>query len=76
MKRTVTFAVGIGIFVAASALGVSDYSANSTGPAMSAGAAEFGLIAVDALTDEQRALLQAKYRYWSSSDHATAKLPR
>lgn len=71
MKRTLTFVVGIGIFVAASAIGKSDQP-NSVS---SATADDFGQVSVENLTAEQRAVLQAKYRYWSSSDYISPKAP-
>ena len=71
MKRTVTFTVGIIIFATASAIGKSDQPVAS----IDAATAEFGQLSVENLTNEQRAMLHSKYRYWSSSAGITAKTP-
>lgn len=74
MKRSFTFAVGICIFVAASATGKSDHVGNNSA-AVTAEAADFGQVSVRNLTAEQRQILQNKFRNWSSSNYAIAKTP-
>jgi hypothetical protein len=74
MKRSITFAIGLGSFVAASALGISDHS-SSANQSATAGSDQFGLVSVENLTSEQRAVLQAKFRYWSASDQVSIKTP-
>jgi|GEM_PF-2978527 len=71
MKRTITFTVGIVIFAAASALGKSDQPSVSVDEA----GAEFGQLAVENLTDQQRAILQSRYRNWTSSMPVIPKMP-
>lgn len=75
MKRTITVAVGIGIFVAAGAIGRSDQF-NASNDAVAANSSEFGQVSVENLTVEQRELLQSKFRYWTSSSSIAAKAPR
>jgi hypothetical protein len=71
MKRTVTFTIGIIIFATASAIGKSDQpTANAE-----AAATGFGQLSVESLSNEQRALLQSKYRYWRSSTSLVPKAP-
>ena len=74
MKRRITFTIGIVIFTAASAIGMSDHS-NSRNEAAISGASDFGQVSVENLTTEQRAVLQAKYRYWTSGNSVTVKAP-
>jgi hypothetical protein len=74
MKRTITFTAGIVIFAAASAIGKSDQP-NANAEAVTAEAAEFGQLSVENLTAEQRALLQSKFRYWTSSGAIAPKAP-
>ncbi len=74
MKRTITFAIGVAIFAAASAVGISDHP-NARSEAAVSGASDFGQVSVENLTTEQRAVLQAKYRYWTSGNSVTAKAP-
>ena len=71
MKRTIIFTVGIIIFAAASAIGKSDQPTANTDVA----AIEFGQLSVENLTDEQRAILQSKFRYWTSSGTLVPKTP-
>lgn len=74
MKRTITFTVGVVIFAAASAVGMSDHS-NARNDAAVPGVSDFGQISVENLTAEQRAVLQSKYRYWTSAGSVTPKAP-
>lgn len=74
MKRTLTFALGLGVFIAASAVNKSDLP-TGLDEASVIGSAEFGLVAVENLTAEQRAVLQAKYRYWTSTTYVAPKAP-
>lgn len=71
MKRPLTFIVGICIVVVASAIGKSDNpnAVNATE------ASDFGQVSVENLTIEQRAVLQQKFRYWSSSTYVSPKAP-
>jgi hypothetical protein len=75
MKRSITFAIGLGSFVAASALGISDHSSSASLSAVTASSDQFGLVSVENLTSEQRAVLQAKFRYWPASDQVSIKTP-
>jgi hypothetical protein len=74
MKRTVTFTVGIVIFAAASAIGKSDQP-NANAYNATAESAAFGQLSVENLTAEQRAVLQSKFRYWTSSGVVAPKAP-
>ena len=67
MKRTLIFVVGICSVVAASAVGFSEQSNNAGASGTSVADPEFGLVAVEKLTVEQRAVLQAKYRHWAAA---------
>jgi hypothetical protein len=74
MKRTVTFTVGIIIFATASAIGKSDQP-NASAYNAASGSAEFGQLSVENLSAEQRAVLQSKFRYWTSSSVVVPKAP-
>ncbi|MGC3980703.1 MAG: hypothetical protein QM808_05535 [Steroidobacteraceae bacterium] len=54
----------------ASAIGKSDQPITA-----SAADSEFGQVSVEHLTAEQREVLQAKFRYWSSSGYVAPKAP-
>jgi len=74
MKRMITIAVGIGIFVAAGAIGRSDSVSKTNDLVL--GASEFGLVSVENLTTDQRTMLQSKFQYWTSSNAVMPKAPR
>lgn len=69
MKRFIAIAVGFGILATAGATAISvpNNVTSATGVT--------GQPALTALTAEQIKVLQAKYRYWSSSQTVTLKTP-
>ena len=66
MKRLFATVVGIGILATAGATAIS--TPNYVAPAA-------GVTSYSMLTAEQTKVLQAKYRYWSSSQRVTLKTP-